>query len=381
MFSANGLSQPAGAVAIAPLSGYLPESVQAQLTAPNALNAQQREAHLGALARVHHEAIPEVELETVQALEDLTVAGEDALAERVLAQRYKALRRMAAERALANARISADRWLKDFHSPQASDDAVFATPDGTASVDPLKLQRPLALPPSRFYDKSHWSKELIPDQNYAQRLSVAASLFATADKEHSSEKSTKMKAQDDLLAPLRIKNQKIYSHAIRVSLLAGLIAWKMGLPMDFALKVTGVARLHDIGKSEDVVLSVINKEGKLTPEERAVMQRHTTIGADIIAAAPDLDIVTKRAAWKVAFFHHATMDGMGYPQVLSAKNIPLESRITTIADCYDALMENRPYRLAMTDVEALKTMEGMKKKFDPAAWKSFKALLDERLEL
>ena len=137
--------------------------------------------------------------------------------------------------------------------------------------------------------------------------------------------------------------------------------------------------MHDVGKRDADILTVINKEGKLTPEERIVMERHPEEGARIIAQAPALDNVSRRTALKVALTHHETVDGKGYPHHLRADEIPLESRITNLADFYDALLENRPYRKGMTTAEALTILEGQRHKFDPAAWKAFRALLDENL--
>ena len=384
------LSRPGGDVAIAPLAARLPESVLSQLASPAALDPEQRTAFLGELERARREAAPEVEVRTAQALEDLKNAGESASLEQArslqqqfqslslyggaVAQRYKTVRRMAAERTMADARIAAGRLLGDFRSPQPLGETLASAPEGTR-----KILRPLTSPVSRFYDGGHWSPELIPDRGYAERLSAAGGLFSRADKTRSARMSAAEIGQGALVDTMRAKDASIYSHMMRVGLLAGLIAWKMGLPMDFAQKTIWAGRLHDMGKREDSILSVVNKKGKLTPDERVIMEGHTTLGAEIIAADPRLDAVSRRVARKVALTHHETVDGKGYPRALAAEAIPLESRIISLADYYDALMENRPYRAGMTTAEALKIMEGQKAKFDPAVWKAFRTLLEERL--
>jgi putative two-component system response regulator len=109
------------------------------------------------------------------------------------------------------------------------------------------------------------------------------------------------------------------------------------------------------------------------------MEQHTILGEGIIASARKLDGVTRRTGRRVALNHHETFDGQGYPQARFAHDIPLEARITHLADYYDALMEHRPYRAGMSSAEALKIMEGQKARFDPAAWKAFRALLSEGL--
>lgn len=388
------LTQPAGAIAIAPLTERLPQKAQALLAAPQGLGAEERASLIGELSAARLEAAPEVEKRTALAVADLGSAGDAADDEQTLAlqnqlkgltlygapvgHRYKAVRRMAAERAMADAKVAAARLLADWRTPQALPQAAGVS-EGTASATPGKIRLQLALPPPRITDNRHWSADLVPDRSYAERLDAAASLFSTVDKSQSPEESAADAARRALLETVREKDAKIYSHLMRVGLLAGLIAWKMGLPMPFALKTAWGARMHDVGKRDEDILTVINKEGKLTPDERAVMERHPEEGARIIAEAPALDIVSRRTARKVALTHHETVDGKGYPRRLRADEIPLESRITNLADFYDALMENRPYRKGMTTAEALAILEGQRHKFDPAAWKAFRALLDENL--
>lgn len=390
------LTKPSGAVALAPLAANLPENAQTLLAAPAGLGADQRADLLRDLARARSAAAPEVEAKTAQAFAELTAAGDAAAPEDVLAlqeqlkgltlygapvgQRYKAVRRMAAERAMRDAKAAAARLLSDWRLPEALPSAgPVIAPDWSAPDDVRKVRLPLALPPSRFYDANDWSPALVPDRGYAERLDAAANLFSSADQAPSPKSGAAMNAKGDLLATMKAKDAQIHSHMIRVGLLAGLIAWKMGLPMAFAVKTSWGARLHDMGKREAEVLAVVNKRGRLTAEERAVMERHTTLGAGIIAADRGLDSVSRRVGSKVALTHHETVDGKGYPQALSASEIPLESRITDLADYYDALMENRPYRAGMSSAEALKVMDAQKAKFDPAAWNAFRAILDEGL--
>lgn len=391
------LSRPAGAIAIAPLADRLPSSAQSILAAPEGLTSERRAALLADVLQARQDAAPEVESRTAQAMADLEDAGDAADGAQTLAlqqqlkaltlygpavgRRYKAVRRMAAERALADAKAAADRLLAAWRAPQDLPQAGPAVaPDWATESGPNKIRRPLALPPARFSDGENWSEDLIPDRAYARRLSAAANLFSTVDKARSHEESAALEAKGVLLESLRAADPKIYSHMMRVGLLAGLIAWKMGLPAPFAVKTAWGARLHDMGKREEPILKVISKEGKLTPEERAVMERHPEEGARIIAQAPGLDLLSRRIAGKVALTHHETFDGKGYPRALRGDEIPLESRITNLADYYDALMENRPYRKGMTTAEALTIMEGQRHKFDPAAWSAFRALLDESLE-
>jgi len=105
------------------------------------------------------------------------------------------------------------------------------------------------------------------------------------------------------------------------------------------------------------------------------MERHPEVGAAIISLDLSLDPVSRRVGTRVTLNHHETMDGAGYPRQLKGGDIPLESRITSIADCYDALMENRPYRAGMSSAEAVAIMSKVAYRYDPTAWKAFLALV------
>jgi putative nucleotidyltransferase with HDIG domain len=109
--------------------------------------------------------------------------------------------------------------------------------------------------------------------------------------------------------------------------------------------------LHDIGKI-GVPSSILDKAGPLTAEERIVIQSHTTIGAEIIrpiAAFQDLTPLVRH--------HHELLDGSGYPDGLSGEEIPLLVRILTVADIFDALVSDRPYRPGLSPGEALKLLQ------------------------
>lgn len=134
----------------------------------------------------------------------------------------------------------------------------------------------------------------------------------------------------------------------------------------FALAAT----LHDVGKV-GVPDAVLKKPGKLDPEERAVMERHTTIGADLFGDDREFDLVAKR----IALHHHQRWDGAGYPPVpqvdgserpLRGDAIPLEARIVGIADVYDALSARRCYKEPWTEDRVIELITGERGgQFDP----------------
>jgi HD-GYP domain-containing protein (c-di-GMP phosphodiesterase class II) len=105
--------------------------------------------------------------------------------------------------------------------------------------------------------------------------------------------------------------------------------------------------LHDIGKI-GIPDNVLNKPGQLTGEEWSLVRAHPALGASILAKAPMLsDIIPIVAA------HHERFDGRGYPGNAAGENIPLAARILAVADAYDAMTSNRPYRHAMSRQAAL----------------------------
>ncbi|MBI4499251.1 MAG: response regulator [Chloroflexi bacterium] len=161
-------------------------------------------------------------------------------------------------------------------------------------------------------------------------------------------------------------------HTQRVGQLAAVVAAQLGLPGDQVELLRLAAPLHDVGKIgvPDVIL---RKPGKLTPEEFAVVKTHTTVGARILAGGRS-DLV--QLAETIALAHHERWDGTGYPQGLKGDDIPLLARIVTVADVYDALIYERPYKAAWPLQEALAEIERQKgRQFDPQVVDAFQQVV------
>ena len=154
------------------------------------------------------------------------------------------------------------------------------------------------------------------------------------------------------LASLKSHDEYTFVHTINVAILAAALAEAVGLAPNQVHDITSAALLHDVGKRR-VPLEVINKRGKLSDEERALVQRHPVDGAIIILQTPGLPPV----ASIVAYEHHAHMDGSGYPRMAPGWRQHLAARIVQIADVYDALGTHRPYRAALTFEECRAIME------------------------
>jgi diguanylate cyclase (GGDEF)-like protein len=135
------------------------------------------------------------------------------------------------------------------------------------------------------------------------------------------------------------KDSYTRSHCQTVSELCALVATELDLGSERIARVRLAGLLHDVGKI-GVPDAILNKPGRLTDDEFAQMQRHATLGGEIVAAAD----LAEESHW--IRHHHERYDGAGYPDCLEGTNIPLESRIILACDAYEAMTSNRPYRKA-----------------------------------
>lgn len=150
---------------------------------------------------------------------------------------------------------------------------------------------------------------------------------------------------------LNIKNfdDYTYTHSVNVATIALLIGAKLNLSKEDNLKLGVGALMHDLGKIK-IPVEILNKSGKLTDEEFAVMKKHPEFTFDIMRNNPDITEIAK----EIAAEHHEKVDGSGYPKKLKGKEISYFAKIVAVADVYDALTTNRSYRKAMLPYDAIK---------------------------
>lgn len=164
------------------------------------------------------------------------------------------------------------------------------------------------------------------------------------------------------------------NHNRRIGEYSCVIGLELGLPEDECELLYYGAKLHDVGKI-GVPDSILRKEGPLTPDERAIMERHVLFGASILGGAHTKHIEVART---IALSHHEAWNGTGYPNKLVGVEIPLEGRIVAVCDVYDALTSARPYKDAWTEEAALKEIRRLSGiKFDPMIVEAFEVCLPE----
>lgn len=173
------------------------------------------------------------------------------------------------------------------------------------------------------------------------------------------------------------KDNETGLHVIRMSLFAQIVARNAGFDEIEAEELLNAAPLHDIGKI-GIPDAILQKPGRLTPEEWRIMRRHTEIGAEIIGE--DGSQLLKMAR-EIALCHHEKWDGSGYPAGLKGKDIPITARIVALADVFDALTSVRPYKPAWPIDEAVVHIrEQSGRHFDPELVLVFLECLPEILE-
>ena len=159
-------------------------------------------------------------------------------------------------------------------------------------------------------------------------------------------------------------------HVSRVARISQLIAEGIGLSPQHCRTIYLAAPLHDIGKI-GIADAILSKPGKLTPQEMEIMREHVTIGARILESGTSELI---RTAELIAQSHHERWDGTGYPDRLSGTDIPVEARIVALADVFDALCSERPYKPAWPVEKALEEIISLSgSHFDPACVAAFQA--------
>lgn len=203
-----------------------------------------------------------------------------------------------------------------------------------------------------------------------RRLTGAIGLLGLDDPQQKlSEIDPSVEPKDEILRQMAtaLDAQDPYTdgHSRRVALHAAMIARKMGLSREEVAKVRSAAAVHDIGKLR-IAPELLNKQGDLSPAEFDVIKRHADDGAEIVSCMQDPSITA------MVRHHHERFDGAGYPAGLVGLSIPVGARIIAVADTFDALTSERPYRRAIPHKRALEIILAVSgTQLDPAAVRAF----------
>ncbi|TFG90755.1 MAG: HD domain-containing protein [Syntrophobacterales bacterium] len=215
-----------------------------------------------------------------------------------------------------------------------------------------------------------WSQELQLMGIFAAEVSSAiqkANLYAEIN-------TLFLSTVEALATAIEAKDPYTYGHSRRVAELSVAISSELGMPKNRIRKLELAALLHDIGKI-GTPESILRKPEMLQPEEYEKIKEHPAKGAEILSMITEFkEIVT----W--IRHHHEWYDGKGYPDCLAEEQIPIEARILSVADSYDAMTSDRPYRIGMPSDTVLKIMEQFSRsQFDPAILAAFERCLQQEI--
>lgn len=179
-----------------------------------------------------------------------------------------------------------------------------------------------------------------------------------------------------LAAAVDAKDPYTQGHSQRVAAYAADLARAIGMPQDEVDLIYTTGTLHDVGKI-GIPDSILKKPGPLDAEERAIMQTHPALGEVIVRKAPQL-----AATLPGVLHHHEAWDGRGYPNGLQGEAIPLLARVLAVADTFDAMTSDRPYRKGLSLEVALGEIEkGAGRQFDPRLAPAFVTMMQARMTL
>jgi cyclic di-GMP phosphodiesterase len=171
---------------------------------------------------------------------------------------------------------------------------------------------------------------------------------------------------------LDLKDAETEGHSKRVTAFTIAIARAMGLPQDRVRVIARGAFLHDVGKMA-IPDAILRKPGRLSAEEQEIMQRHAQLGYQMLRKIPFL-----HEAADIVYSHQERFDGTGYPRGLSGDQIPLGARVFAIADTFDAVTSDRPYRAAQSISSGRREIERQSgKQFDPDIVKVFLSVSEQ----
>jgi HD-GYP domain-containing protein (c-di-GMP phosphodiesterase class II) len=208
-----------------------------------------------------------------------------------------------------------------------------------------------------------------------QIMKQRESLLATKEKLKAQQRELFVATTENLAQAVWLRDTYTGEHSRRVTRFAILLGQQLHLPSEDLERIRYVTPLHDIGKI-GIADGILRKPGKLTPAEFEVMKTHTTLGAKILEPIPDL-----RPALSIVRSHHERWDGHGYPDGLAGEDIPRLARIVSVADAFDAMVFDTPYRGGQAAESAFAEIERQRgQQFDPHVVTAFLQIRERVVE-
>jgi HD-GYP domain-containing protein (c-di-GMP phosphodiesterase class II) len=274
--------------------------------------------------------------------------------------------------------VAASRWVAENEEPMVVETGKAKPfkdlPDLPESVDhyiafPLRTpQRTLGvLNLIRMHDKQAFSNV---DLEIINVLASQASISIENVRLYQNIRDNYLKTIRGFALAVEAKDRYTHGHSENVMKYTVVLAKYLGLPEAELENVKYAGLLHDIGKI-GVSELILNKPGRLTPSEFDEIKKHPTLGANIIADVPFL-----RPLVPMVLHHHEFFDGNGYPSGIKGDQIPFGARILAVADAYEAMTSDRPYRRSLSQQTALEILSsGKGKQFDPHIVDAFQDIL------
>ncbi|MDO6441904.1 HD-GYP domain-containing protein [Marinobacter sp. 2_MG-2023] len=212
-------------------------------------------------------------------------------------------------------------------------------------INKVSVGRELQTATMRFEDAQLTAKSIMSGLRVSRTLDLN-----NARKVVNSCVESVLRNDNALMLLTKIKNQDEYTaeHCINVSILAAAFGKSLGMIKGEIQNLALCGLLHDVGKTR-IPNEVLNKPGRLTDDEFALMRNHAVHGRTILMSTG----ASLQSAVDVAFSHHERVDGKGYPRGLQAENIPYFAKIIALVDTYDAITSTRVYKKAMASMQAL----------------------------
>ncbi len=252
---------------------------------------------------------------------------------------------------------------------------IIAVLEKTSNADAADIMESVRMEVLEFYENMPISVEYgiatKDDKEIGVEKTMQNARASMQNKKMLKEKSASSSLVDSLKQTLCESDYQTEEHVERTRQMAARLGRRLGLADAEIGKLELLAVLHDIGKVA-IPQDIIKKQGKLTPEERSIIEQHTVKGYRIAASSPELGEIADGI-----LCHHEKWDGTGYPNALAGEEIPLIARIISAVDSHDVMVNDRPYHKAMPERDAIAELRRCSgTQFDPLIIDVFTDMLE-----